>query len=545
MGASQGRLGVVGDLEAERFALQQRLDAQKSIDDRRKLGQFATPFALAKDIVDFGVKLLNANEPISFLDPAFGTGVFYSALLASVEPKRIETATAIETDPHYGKPAQDLLRDTGVDVQLADFTRLTPTPRYNLIICNPPYVRHHLINAEDKPRIRETTARLSGSKLSGLAGLYCHFMLQSIAWLADGGVAGWLVPSEFMDVNYGREVKRFLLDKVDLLRVHRFNPEDEQFSDALVSSAIVWFRKRLGPSSSEVQFGPPTTVSFSYGGTLAKPQRTCDVSRKLLTSEAKWTRFPLSTTPLSANGTPRLADYFTVKRGIVTGGNDFFIMPKERIAALELPFEFFRPVLPSSRYLDGGEILADDDGNPKLSKALFLLDCKLPENVVKASYPTLWAYLEQGRERVSKGYLCRSRKCWYFQEQREASPFVCTYMGRGGKANGTPAIRFILNRSRAIVTNTYLALYPRPSLARQLAEQPSLTQQVWCILSKLAPTTLSGEGRIYGGGLHKIEPSELLNVPVPELASLVGIERSDQQGTLEWCWIEHHPNPNE
>jgi len=36
----------------------------------------------------------------------------------------------------------------------------------------------------------------------------------------------------------------------------------------------------------------------------------------------------------------------------------------------------------------------------------------------------------------------------------------------------------------------------------------------------LCNRTLSGEGRVYGGGLHKLEPKELANVPVPEIAEL-------------------------
>ena len=69
-------------------------------------------------------------------------------------------------------------------------------------------------------------------------------MLLGHLWLAENGLAVWLIPSEFMDVNYGDEVKRYMLDHVALMQIHRFCPSDVQFEDALVSSAVVVFEKR-------------------------------------------------------------------------------------------------------------------------------------------------------------------------------------------------------------------------------------------------------------------------------------------------------------
>lgn len=100
-------------------------------------------------------------------------------------------------------------------------------------------MRHHHLGLSEKRRLQMESNIATGIKLSGLAGLYCHFLALAHHWMSEGGIAGWLIPSEFMDVNYGQELKRYLIEDVTLLRIHRFDPSNVQFDDALVSSAIV------------------------------------------------------------------------------------------------------------------------------------------------------------------------------------------------------------------------------------------------------------------------------------------------------------------
>ena len=136
--------------------------------------------------------------------------------------------------------------DTSLEVRIQDFTAITHPPdgeRFNLLVCNPPYVRHHHIDTSEKPRLKARVKQVSGINMNGLAGLYCYFLGLSHQWMAPGGLAGWLIPSEFMDVNYGTAIKQYLLDRVNLIHIHRFDPNEVQFSDALVSSSVVWFTK--------------------------------------------------------------------------------------------------------------------------------------------------------------------------------------------------------------------------------------------------------------------------------------------------------------
>ena len=143
---------------------------------------------------------------------------------------------------------------------------------------------------------------------------------------------------------------------------------------------------------------------------------------------------------------------------------------------------------------------------------------------MKARYPKLWAYLETGRGDVSKRYLCRTRTVWYFQEERAPAPILCTYLGRSDKKNRHP-FRFILNHSEATAANVYLLLYPKPALGRAIARDSTLLRRAWEFLNSLPLSSLLGEGRVYGGGLYKLEPGELGNVDVTAIAEKIpGVE---------------------
>jgi len=508
----------------ERLALQARLDAAKTQVERNRLGQFATPDALAQDILDYAKALLPDNAPIRFLDPAIGTGAFYAALRNTYPASRIQTARGFEIDPHYGKPATALWREGGLDMRIADFTDQTPEAVFNLLICNPPYVRHHHLNSEQKARLQQTSLAASGIHLNGLSGLYCHFLAQSHAWMSEGGIAGWLIPSEFMDVNYGQAIKRYLLERVTLLHIHRFDPADVQFADALVSSAVVWFRKSPPP--------PHHQVKFTFGGTLADPAQCRHVCVSVLAKEPKWTRFPIAAERTRPVGGV-LSDFFTIKRGIATGDNDFFILDEDTLAQRNLPRDVFRPILPSPRYIKADEIIADSNGIPLLDKRFFLLDADLPEEHINQRYPTLHQYLQEGREQgLPERYLCRHRKRWYAQEKRAAAPIVCTYLGRSDNKRKRP-FRFILNHSKATVANVWLAMYPTPVMQQAIQVKPDILRQIWQTLNSIDPEQLLGEGRVYGGGLHKLEPKELGNVPVPELMLVLPLQYTARQAELK------------
>jgi hypothetical protein len=284
-----------------------------------------------------------------------------------------------------------------------------------------------------------------------------------------------------------------------LERVHVFRADDVQFDDALVTSCVVTYRNTPPPSTH--------CALFTFGSSFEQPIEQFKVPLAELRCSSKWLRRFQKTNHYRGTA---LGQYFTIRRGIATGGNSFFIRARQEFHALGICDEFLRPILPSPRHMPATEIQADSDGWPTNIVALALLDCtgktwdSLPKPVRD--------YLNEAPDRVRDSYLVRGRSPWYAQEQREAAPIVCTYMGRSN--NGDSAFRFIRNRSNAITTNSYLMLFPR--VPTPPGEQDWL-DDAWLRLAEVPLSEMQAQGREYGGGLKKIEPKELARVVLPNL----------------------------
>lgn len=341
---------------SERDRLQELLDSRKSLKERNEMGQFATPYPLACSIMRKAKSFIE-KDAVSFIEPSIGLGAFYAAF-RSVFGNDAGYALGFELDTLYYEQAKRLWADEDIELRNADFLRQTSEgKRFDMLVANPPYVRHHHIDPAVKRELQEKVLQRTGIKISGLAGLYCYFFILSEEWLTEGGLSCWLIPSEFLDVNYGVAIKQYLLECVDLLCVHKFKAEDVQFDDALVSSSVVFFRKRK-PSDRD--------VVFSCGQDVNEPSKSIRIGRDDLDASDKWSNVFIEGTLRCNDDECRIGDFFTVKRGIATGDNDFFVVDKDIIERYHIPKIFLKPILPSPRYLKDNIVVSGKDGSVEL-----------------------------------------------------------------------------------------------------------------------------------------------------------------------------------
>lgn len=489
--------------EKIRVDVQKSTDSSKSKKDRNALGQFATPRNLADQLLEYAAGQMRTQD-IRFFDPAFGTGSFYTAFLKAFD---CEDGLGFEIDPDYFSGALKAWKShPRLKLVNTDFTTENPANYKlpNLLVCNPPYSRHHHISQDKKRSIQKRIHDTVGIDVSGLAGLHFYFILLCHKWLEEDGLSVWLVPSELTEVNYGKALREYLLQMVNLERIHFFEHSEVQFADALVSSCVISFRKAA-----------PTTKSVEITvGDFEKPQSSFFVSRQYLGQHNKWSKHLLQSSQTAgenvANVDTKIGDIFTIKRGIATGNNSFFVLTKDEAEKLKVPKKYLQNILPPIRYINSDVITMDSDGYLATDKKLVVLNIDLEMEEIKRKYPSLYDYLLSGiKNDVDKSYLTSKRQPWYSQEKRQPPKYFVRYMTRERK-NGESHPVFIKNDSDAIATNSYLMLYEKPAELFNTVD----TVKIWQQLSNGINSSIYKYGRTYGGGLVKFEPNELREVPL-------------------------------
>jgi hypothetical protein len=127
----------------------------------------------------------------------------------------------------------------------------------------------------------------------------------------------------------------------------------------------------------------------------------------------------------------------------------------------------------------------------------------------------VWQYLNsQEALEVKMGYLSSQREPWYRQEKRSRPEILLTYMGRESIHSHNP-FKFFLNRSQAICTNSYLLMSIKTD-APEIWKKENWQKKLVQYLNSLDGKYFFHYGRVYGGGLFKLEPKELAQLPLPE-----------------------------
>ncbi|MGH7813932.1 MAG: HsdM family class I SAM-dependent methyltransferase [Candidatus Binataceae bacterium] len=104
------------------------------------------------------------------------------------------------------------------------------------VVGNPPYVRQERIESKEKVA-RVVMRRWPGLRLSGRSDLYCYFWPAAAKLLSEGTYFGFLTSSSWLDVEYGFQLQKWMLDNFKLVAVMESDAEP-WFEDARVKTCV-------------------------------------------------------------------------------------------------------------------------------------------------------------------------------------------------------------------------------------------------------------------------------------------------------------------
>ncbi len=453
---------------------------------RRPDGATYTPAPIVGSMVDWA-----ASEPVPerVVDPGAGSGRF-----AVAAGRRFARASlvAVERDPVAAIACRAHLALAGLAgrsrVVVDDYRRaeLGAEPGRTLYLGNPPYVRHHQIDAGWKEWLT-LTAHAHGLEASQLAGLHVHFFLATAARARAGDGGAFITSSEWLDTNYGRLVRELLLGPLGGEAVHVIEPTALPFEDAAVTAAITCFRVGRAPGAA-VRMRRLDDVKG-----LGALEGGREVEAAALREAPRWS--PLTRRARAVpGGRVQLGELCRVHRGAVTGRNSTWVV---RAGEVDLPESvLFASITRAREIFEAGTTLSLTDHLRRV------IDLPQDLDVFEgAERRRITRFLRDARrDGAHDGYIARARRAWWSVGLRPPAPILATYMARRPPA-------FILNAAGARHINIAHGLYPRTELPAEV-----LTR----LVTGLRQSVSVDDGRTYAGGLTKFEPREMERLLVPD-----------------------------
>ena len=474
-----------------------------SLEHRKQFAQFFTPYPIAKFMANW---ILGNSNCKNVLDPAFGLGVFSRALFEINPSIKMK---GFDIDERVFEKANGLLSGQNVSLYNQDYLYNDWNNKYDGIICNPPYLKFHDYN--NKSALQEIKQRLNFS-LTGFSNLYTLFLLKSIYQLNKGGRAAYIVPSEFMNSDYGKNVKSYLIENSSLRYIIVFDFEENIFDDALTTSCILLFAN-------------DNKASFVEFIVIKSPDKLIKLNEKLvqyptpigkqiefseLKPEIKWRSYYQNQNSIKYKNIVPLSTYGKVVRGIATGANNYFTFNIEKQKQYNIRNDYLLPCITKSNDVSDSFFTKQHVEELKQKgKNIFLLNAK----DTKDKYVAQYIHFGEKND-IHKKHLTSHRNPWYILENRPPSPIWVSVFNRKG-------LRFIRNEAGISNLTTFHCLY----LNMFSVDRADLLFAY--LLTDVSKQIFNDNRREYGNGLEKFEPNDLNHSKVVDLDKIDPIEEKE------------------
>lgn len=459
---------------------------------QRALGSYYTPYVVAQALTTWAIRA--ATDTV--LDPSFGGCAFFSAAIARLKtlgsPDPFSQLGGFDVDISARSYVKALpgYRSRGGKIHIGcDFLSATPRDKngdFSTVAGNPPYIRHHVLS---KPQLEIAQSAVSaiGFPVPKTSSYWPYFVLHSLAFLRPGGRLAMVLPFAAVNADYARTVHTAL--ESHFARTTFIYLRERVFNDAQEGSVIL-LAEGLGKKHKSVRFASAPNVR-----TL---QKICARRYQIRKQSGANSRIAcLGSTEKVLNRLSRrsdvhqLGDLASIKIGVVTGDNSFFVLSSRRAKKLQIAGRYLSPILtrgPELRSLilsakESRELFSDERGS-------FLF---VPP--VRTTSKAVVKYLNGTHaKRAQRRYKARIRHPWYRVTDLRTPDAFLTYV------NGLVP-KLVVNASGVLCTNAIHRLFWKRDKIKNKAKLIALS-----FASTLGALSAELQGRSYGGGVLKLEP---------------------------------------
>lgn len=469
----------------------------------KSLGQFFTPFPIAQ----FMAKWITSNPQCNtILDPAVGLGVFFRAILKEADVTSYQLI-GYDVDPQVLKKAKILFQgyEDGIRLINRDYMFNDWNNRYDGIICNPPYKRFQ--NYKNRNEILAEFQSRLGLALSGLTNLHTLFLLKSVNQLSENGRAAYILPSEFLNADYGVFIKRNLITHKSLKYVIVFDFNENLFDNVITTSCILLFDNSADIKAVEF-IAVKSLDDLAYLESQFPLYPNIKTSGKAVLYEdldenIKWRAYYQKQNGSKYKNLVPLSTYGKIVRGIATGDNDYFTFNEQKKRDFEIEDKYLLPCLTKANQASSYFFTKEDFEKLRVAgKNVYLL------NITDVTSSAVRRYIQLGEKLgVHKKYLTSHRTPWYSIESRPPAPILVTVFNRNG-------LRFVRNESDVRNLTCFHCFY------LDMFEMEKIDILMAYLITDVAREIFNDNRREYGDGLEKFEPNDLNNSKVIDLQAV-------------------------
>lgn len=492
---------------------------KQEMQEKKQNGVYYTPDRAAQILTRWAIR--RPDDVV--LEPSFGGCGF----LVATRERLLELGSKLPQKNLFGcdidERAFEFLKRLLGQVEPEHFKKVdfltvdsTAFPKADVVIGNPPYVSLHNMQESQRAATRTIIADKRDG-MNGRASLWMYFVLHSLAFLKPGGRVAWILPGSFVYSHYsinlrvkleacfGRCLAIVLEDRI-------FISEGTEESSVILlcegyqqtADSKLYLTSVKGLSELEgvmERWGLGGLVGGEWTGRpqlALAPQLASEAYQKFLTKTV----------------VHRLAEFANIQIGIVTGANKFFVLDAKQARDLDLPIETVVPILARFTQARGLQLSDADLHEAQQTGKRCLLVNTRQQKVLPAK---LEAYLTTfpSEEREKNNTFTR-RTIWHQPDDgRIPDGFFSSMQAEG------PVL--VLNQTTATCTNTVYRVFFTAIVSAEVKRLLAISLQ-----STFSQFSAEVEGRSYGHGALKIEPSEAKRIAIllPKSKEPIGIEET-------------------